>query len=112
MAISLRWIQDPYFFGTLEIGPKELPTSPTAEYGHDCAVLELQIVNQSNAAATVSVYDLQGTPIALVPPSVLQPGGMLSMDSRYGRRMPYGISWSSSGAGVHGYIHFIKVPCP
>lgn len=87
----------------LDVGPREVPIGTTVEFSADCCAVECQMVNTSNTAAEVSVYDLQPTPIALIPPTTLQPGGMVSMDSVWGRRMLGGFQWSASGAGIHGY---------
>jgi hypothetical protein len=91
-------------YPVLVIGPKELPQAATDEATADFWIDEIQIINDTDSAVTISVYDRQDPPIAFIPRQQLGPGAMISGVSRVGRYMPGGITWSASGPGISGYI--------
>ncbi len=68
-----------------------------------CWLNEFQIVNSSSVAVTVWIADKQSTPIYLIPPTVLNPSGMVSGEFALGRAMRGGVTWGASGPGSHGY---------
>ena len=98
----------------VDILPVEIPTTPTLEVNADFRLMILHIVNPTAITAppgvtiVVSVSDGQATPIYLLPPVELPPGGLIHLDYNVnnkilGHRMPGGFKWSASAAGLHGY---------
>lgn len=81
-----------------------VPVTLTVEVFQDCMIHVLRIVNNSGQNAVVAVQDQQTTPITLIPTVTLPPGGILSGESNWGQWMKGGVAWSSSVAGVHGYL--------
>jgi len=90
---------------TFTVGPEIVPAGSTDEIHTDCWVRCFQLVNTGPDKITVSIYDRQNPPIALCPPTALEPnGGMVSGNFPEGRLMPNGLTWTADAYGAHGYI--------
>lgn len=84
-----------------DVGPKELPTVLTTEVSSDARLTGLSIVNQGAGTATVTVQD--GNNFVFYKKAMLV-GDSVYFDDREGFLQNGGIKWSSSIAGVHGYM--------
>ncbi len=107
MVIDYDNLASAFFKGSAAVqwivGPSEVPQTPADIVPVSCWLNEFQIVNSSSVAVTVWIADKQSTPIYLIPPTVLNPSGMVSGEFALGRAMRGGVTWGASGPGSHGY---------
>jgi len=92
---------------TKYVGPKVIPQGSTVELTEDCWVFEVHITNPSLVSSIVWVRDCQNPPIYMIPPTTIEPAGMISADSSKGRLFKGGLEWGSSSPEIHGWIYAI-----
>jgi hypothetical protein len=91
--------------GEFETVPKLIPAVAEAVYVGDCHVVEIQLVNESVAAVTVTIADKQATPRAVIPPAISIPAGTDMIWEFSGRFCPGGITWvAGTASAVTGYV--------
>jgi hypothetical protein len=88
-----------------ETVPGLIPASSTDVFTRDIHVIEVHLVNNSNAAVTVRVRDKQSTPMPILPDDLSIDANSVIDFAFSGRLAPGGVTWSaSSGTAIIGFI--------
>ena len=91
--------------GESEIYPKVVPAAGEDLWTSDVHAVEIQLINKTSAAVTVTISDKQTAPQPIVPPTVsIQAYGDAIWEFS-GRLCPGGIHWSAGADdSIVGYV--------
>ena len=84
-----------------------VPTTPTVVQEGDCWLIEMDVVNTSESAITLTVSNSQGgSPLIVdqVEASSANGNSMLSFRSQVGKLFTGGLVWSASASGLVGSV--------
>lgn len=87
----------------LEFEPAILTAGTVEMMTVTCRLRYCRISNPTSGNVTISVQDLGDTPVYVIPPTVLPPGGIIIMSSNEGDLCPNGASITTDTDGVHAY---------
>jgi len=80
---------------------QSVPTSATALTATTSCVMAIIITNTNGAAQTVTITDVQGTPVTIASAFSIPANSQVTFPL-YGSQMTSGIKWSAGGTGVTG----------